>query len=260
VWYWEYPVEGTNYILSADIARGDSGDYSTFHVLNCTNQTVSVEFKGKITPDHFASLIYDVAKRFNNAQICPENNAYGYSVLSKLADLAYKNIYFSSEKEKYSYLYGEGGNIGKAGFNTNKESRDLILSNFEESLRNGRIKTRSQRLYSELKTFVWNGKKVAAMKGYNDDLVMSLAIGCWLLDNNSSTYNVSQIQYSDALLKGMQVNNTNIKNTVMTPFYTNKQNTVNPFVPVMLPEGKFAGKTEINKKNPLGDLRWLIGK
>ena len=31
-------------------------------------------------------------------------------------------------------------------------------------------------------------------------------------------------------------------------------------IPVMLPEGKFAGKTEINKKNPLGDLRWLIGK
>ena len=67
VWYWEYPVEGNNYILSADIARGDSGDYSTFHIINCATNSVSVEFKGKITPDHFASLIYDVAKRFNNA-------------------------------------------------------------------------------------------------------------------------------------------------------------------------------------------------
>jgi hypothetical protein len=98
------------------------------------------------------------------------------------------------------------------------------------------------------------------MKGYNDDLVMSLAIGCWLLDNNSNTYNVSQIQYSDALLKGMQVNNTNIKNTVISPFYTNKQNSVNPFIPVSLPEGKFAGQNNINRKNPLGDLRWLIRK
>jgi hypothetical protein len=260
VWYWEYPVEGNNYILSADIARGDSGDYSTFHIINCATNSVSVEFKGKITPDHFASLIYDVAKRFNNAQICPENNAYGYSVLSKLAELAYKNIYFASEKQKYAYLYGEGGNIGKAGFNTNKESRELILANFEESLRNGRIKTRSQRLFSELKTFVWNGKKASAMKGYNDDLVMSLAIGCWLLDSNSSTYNVSQIQYADALLKGMQVNNTDIKNTVMSTFYTNKQNAVNPFIPVVLPQDKFSGNKDINRKNPLGDLRWLIGK
>ena len=260
VWFWEYPVEGTQYILSADIARGDSGDYSTFHVLNTTNQNVSVEFKGKITPDHFASLIYDIARRFNNAQICPENNAYGYSVISKLSELAYKNIYFSSEKEKYKYLYGEGNNIGKAGFNTNKESRELILANFEESLRNGRIKSRSQRLYAELKTFVWNGKKAMAMKGYNDDLVMSLAIGCWLLDSNSDTYNVAQMQNSDALLKGMQVNNTNVNNTIMSPFYTNKQTCVNPFIPVVLPEGKFAGQKEITHKNPLGDLRWLIGK
>ena len=261
VWYWEYPIEGNSYILSADIARGDSGDYSTFHVINCSNQTIASEFKGKITPDHFASLIYDIGKRFNNAQICPENNAYGYSVLSKLADLAYKNIYFASEKEKYSYLYGEGNNIGKAGFNTNKESRELILANLEESLRNGRIKTRSQRLYAELKTFVWNGKKVAAMKGYNDDLVMSLAIGCWLADSNSSTYNVSQIQYSDALLKGMQVNNTNVNNTIMSPYYNNnRQKGMNPFVPVIMPESKFSGGNEINKKNPLGDLRWLIGK
>lgn len=260
VWYWEYPIEGCTYILSADIARGDSGDYSTFHVLNANTQTVAVEFKGKITPDHFASLIYDIAKRFNNAQICPENNAYGYSVLSKLADLAYKNIYFSSEKEKYAYLYGDGGNIGKAGFNTNKDSRELILANFEETLRNGRIKTRSHRLYAELKTFVWNGKKASAMKGYNDDLVMSLAIGCWLLDNNSNTYNVSQIQQSDAILKGMQVNNTDIKNTIMSPFYRNKQTSVNPFIPVILPESKFAGDSRITKKNPMGDLRWLIGK
>jgi hypothetical protein len=260
IWYWEYPIEGNNYILSADVARGDSGDYSTFHVLNAYTQTVAAEFRSKITPDHFASLIYDVAKRYNDAQVCPENNSYGYSVLSKLSDLAYKNIYFSSEKEKYAYLYGDGSNIGKAGFNTNKDSRELMLANFEESLRNGRIKTRSQRLYAELKTFIWNGKKVSAMKGYNDDLVMSLAIGCWLLDNNSSTYNVSQIQHSDALLKGMQVNNTDINNTIISPFYRNKQTRVNPFIPVILPESKFAGKSEISRKNPLGDLRWLIGK
>ena len=99
-----------------------------------------------------------------------------------------------------------------------------------------------------------------AMKGYNDDLVMSLAIGCWLLDSNSDTYNVAQIQHSDALLKGMQVNNTNVNNTIMSPFYTNKQTSVNPFIPVVLPEGKFSGQNEITQKNPLGDLRWLIGK
>ena len=261
VWYWEYPIEGVNYIASADIARGDSGDYSTFHILNSKDNSVAVEYKGKIPPDHFASLLYDTARRFNNAIICPENNAYGYSVLTKLKDLAYKNIYFKSEKEKYKFLYGEGDNIGKAGFNTNKESREKILANFEESLRNSRIKTHSTRLHEELKTFVWNGKKVGAMKGYNDDLIMSLAIGCWLMDSNSNTYNVEQIKQADALLKGMEVNNTDVKNTIISPFYTNKNNVVNPFIPVYMPNNRFSGnKGEITKKNPLGDLSWLIGK
>ena len=261
VWYWEYPIEGVKYILSADIARGDSGDYSAFHVINTSNMSIASEYKGKIPPDQFAILVYDVAKRFNTAMICPENNAYGYTMLVKLADLAYKNIYFSSEKEKYKYLYGEGQNIAKAGFTTSKESRDKILANFEETLRNGRIKTYSQRLYSELKTFVWNGKKITAMKGYNDDLIMSLAIGCWLADNNSDTYNVSQIQQADAILKGMELNKTNIDKTSISPFYNSSEKTVNPFLPVYMPDRSFSGKKNgTNPKNPLGDLSWLIGK
>jgi hypothetical protein len=260
VWYWEYPLEGVNYILSADIARGDSGDYSTFHIINTHNMSVSVEYKGKIPPDQFAILVYDVAKRFNNAMVCPENNAYGYTMLIKLGDLAYKNLYFSSEKEKYKYLYGEGQNLGKAGFTTSKESRDKILANFEETLRNGRIKTYSNRLYSELKTFIWNGKKITAMKGYNDDLIMSLAIGSWLADSNSSTYNVTQIQQADAMLKGMELNKTNINKTSLSPFYNSSEKTVNPFLPVYMPDRSFSENKQMSKKHPLGDLSWLIGK
>ena len=261
VWYWEYPIEGVNYILSADIARGDSGDYSTFHIINLKDMSIASEFKGKIPPDQFASVVYDIARRFNNAMVCPENNAYGYTMLVKLGDLGYKNIYFSSEKEKYRYLYGEGNNIGKAGFNTNKESREKILANFEECLRNGKIKSYSNRLYSELKTFIWNGKKITAMKGYNDDLIMSLAIGSWLACSNSDSYNVMQMEQADALLKGMEFNNKKINNTMQnTPFYQNNHNYVNPFIPVYMPDRSFGSKEEITRKNPLGDLSWLIGK
>ncbi|NDG53556.1 MAG: hypothetical protein EBY39_11125 [Flavobacteriia bacterium] len=258
VWIWEYPLEGVNYVMSADIARGDSGDYSTFHIINTANNVISAEFKGKIPPDHFASLIYDNARRYNKAIVCPENNAYGYTTLIKLKELGYKNIYFSSEKEKYKFLYGEGDNIGKAGFNTNKESREKILANLEESLRNNRIKTKSHRLYSELKTFVWNGKKVTAMKGYNDDLIMSLAIGCWLTDNNSNTYNVKQTEMANALLQGMELNSSNIKNSEFASYYDKNNKTFNPFVPTILPESRFGNNNEITQKNPLGNLHWLV--
>ena len=259
VWYWNYPLEGNSYVLSADLARGDSGDFSTFHVINTKSLTVDCEFKGKIPPDQFAQLIYDIGRRYNWALVCPENNAYGYTALLKLSELAYKSIYFESEKEKYKFLYGGENNIGKAGFSTQKDSREKILANLEEMVRNNRIKTYSTRTYEELKTFVWKGKKAQAMKGYNDDLVMSLAIGCWLADNNSEQYNTSQIEYSNALLDGMKVNSTNLTNTNISPFYNSKEKSVNPFIPVFMGEDKFT-KKKSTKDNPLGDLNWLIGK
>jgi hypothetical protein len=30
--------------------------------------------------------------------------------------------------------------------------------------------------------FIWNGSKAEAMRGYNDDLVMSMSIGLWVRD------------------------------------------------------------------------------
>jgi hypothetical protein len=258
VWFWEYPREGNSYTISADVSRGDSGDFSTFHVINNNNMSVDCEFKGKIPPDQLASLLYDIGRRYNKAVICPENNAYGYTVLLKLSDLGYKNVYFSSEKEKYKFLYGDEKNYGKAGFVTSKESRDKILANLEESLRNGRIKINSIRFFEEMKTFVWKKNKAQAMKGHNDDLIMSLAIGCWLADSNSDSYNVAQIKYSEAMLQGMSLNKTDILQTNMSPFYSSKEKYVNPFIPTMMSDGNFS--SEPTRKNPLGDLSWLYKK
>ena len=34
VWVWDYPLSTKKYIISADVARGDGNDYSTFHVFD----------------------------------------------------------------------------------------------------------------------------------------------------------------------------------------------------------------------------------
>jgi hypothetical protein len=52
----------------------------------------------------------------------------------------------------------------------------------EEFMRNKLIKINSNRLLSEMKTFVWHNGRAQAMRSYNDDLVMSFAIGCWVRD------------------------------------------------------------------------------
>jgi len=62
----------------------------------------------------------------------------------------------------------------------------------------------SSRTYEELKTFIWIGNKAQGMKGHNDDLVMSLAIGVWIYDA-SEGYSTNSKTLNNAMLKAMSV-------------------------------------------------------
>ena len=183
VWVWNYPLSERKYIISADVARGDGNDYSTFYVIDTEASEVVAEYRGKLPPDKFAQVLAEAGRRYNDALICPENNSYGYAVIMKLSEMDYRNLYFQNEKDRYSYLYGTK-DIGKIGFQTNVKTRNQILTKLEEVLRTKQVMVKSSRLYSELKTFVWKNGKAQAQKGQNDDLIMALAIGVWLYDTS----------------------------------------------------------------------------
>ena len=52
----------------------------------------------------------------------------------------------------------------------------------EQYIREKDVTIRSTRTIDELFTFIWNGNRAEAMRGYNDDLTMSLAISLWVRD------------------------------------------------------------------------------
>ena len=86
----------------------------------------------------------------------------------------------------------------------------------------------SQRLYDELKTFVWKGQKPQAMRGQHDDLVMSLAIGTWLFDLYGGG-GASRADLNKAILAGMSTESraaSEITSERPSPF------PANPFKPV----------------------------
>ena len=60
----------------------------------------------------------------------------------------------------------------------------------------------SIRLYDELAVFIWNGSKAEAMKGYNDDLVMSLAVGLWIRDT-ALKLRSDQMVYNKKMIEGI---------------------------------------------------------
>ena len=207
LWIWKYPQTGVDYVISADVARGDAADYSAFHVIDTEKSEVVAEYKGKIRPDQFAELLYDVGKRYGNALMCPESNTFGYAVIMKLYDKGYKNLYYANPKDKYDALYGNDPKLHKIGFSTQGQSRNQILTKLEEALRNNKIIIRSTRCIDELKTFVYNGTKAQAMKGKNDDLVMALAIGIWLY-SQGEVKNTESTSHMDAMLSAFAINKT----------------------------------------------------
>jgi hypothetical protein len=68
------------------------------------------------------------------------------------------------------------------GFTTSSKTRPLLISKLETYFRERSVIIKSARLAEELYVFIWNGSRPEAQNGYNDDLVISLAIGLWVRD------------------------------------------------------------------------------
>jgi len=251
VWVWKYALSEHKYIISADVARGDAADYSTFQVIDTNESEVVAEYKGKIPPDQFATLLNEAGMRYNKAVICPENNSYGYAVVMKLQELNYPNLYYKKQKDKYAAMYGES-NIHKAGFTTTGASRTQILTKLEESLRNRTVRVYSSRLYDELKTFIWKGNKAQAQKGTNDDLVIALAIGVWLYDTTPE-YNKHTVDVNAAMLKAFSVNKNPVDQSTVNVW---KKHGANPFQPMIM--GAVQMPVSGSNDSPYGDFAWLM--
>ena len=185
IWIWAYPLSEHNYIMSADIARGDGKDYSTFHIIDADAGEVVAEYRGKIAPDRFGDMLSEFGLLYNKALLCPENNTFGFATIIRLRDLNYPRMYYQKNSTAYIGNYIPPVDTTDAGFNTSGKTRGMILTKLEEVLRNKQIKIYSSRFYDEMKTFVWNDNRAAAMKGENDDLVISMAIGTWLYDGSA---------------------------------------------------------------------------
>ena len=254
VWVWKYVLTEHKYVISADVSRGDAFDYSTFHVIDIHESEIVAEYKGKLPPDQFATLLSEAGRRYNHALLCPENNTYGYAVIMKLKELDYPNLYFKNQRDKYVSLYSNEGNIHKIGFTTSAQSRSQILTKLEEVIRNKQVRIYSSRLYEELKTFVWRGNKVQAQKGKNDDLVLAVAIGVWLYDT-SPVLNRYGTDINRAMLQAFEVNKSN--NGQVSPESPWVAKRLNPFVPVILSEVPVPVSGSM-VHSMYGDLSWLV--
>ena len=215
-WLWEEYDPSCNYLMVADVARGDGEDYSTFHILKLETLEVIGEYQGKVTPDMFAHMLNQHGREFGNCMLVVENNNIGYTVLDKMIEYNYPNLYYSI-KSTHEYIeqhQAEVHNSAVPGFSTSMKTRPLIIAKLEEFVRNKLIKIYSTRIVNEFKTFIWSHGKPQAMKGYHDDLIMALAICCWVRDTalqaNARELNY-QMAFSSAIITSKTTMNTQIQ-------------------------------------------------
>jgi hypothetical protein len=214
-WIWKKHDPEKPYLIVADVARGDGKDNSAFHIIELEGMEVVGEYVGKPTPDDFADILYNVAAEYGNPMLVIENNNIGFAVLKNLSDKGYHNIYHSS-KGDHQYVdpvTAQWRSNVIPGFTTSSKTRPLIVAKMEEFMRNKLIKINSNRLLSEMKTFIWQNGRPQAMRSYNDDLVMSFAIGCWVRDT-VIVESQKNVEYSKQFMSSISTATTNISTTI----------------------------------------------
>ena len=214
-WIWEEYKPECSYLMVADVSRGDDKDYSVFHIFKLETMEIIAEYQSRVTPDLFADLLYNAGQEYGNCMLVVENNNVGFTVLEKLRDLNYPNLYHSikSTHEYVDQLTAESKSNAIAGFSTTSKTRPLIVAKMEEFIRNKLVTIYSSRVYRELETFVWNNGRPEAMRMYHDDLVMALCIGCWVRDTALQT-NARDLEYTKAFLSTMKKSNTVINTSI----------------------------------------------
>lgn len=257
IWTWVAPECDHKYVIGADVARGDSADYSTFQVLDTGTYEVVAEYKGKTPPDKLAELMMETGRKYNNALLCPENNTFGYTTAVRLRDLDYPNLYYTSMR---SDVFGTSiRNPDEVpGFSTQKQSRIQILSKLEEVIRNRVLKIHSSRLYEEVKTFVWKGTRAQASADANDDLVMAIAIAVWITDTSLGRDTSSQ-ELTNQIVKSMgtfkssnSADSLQTVNQVVPPGVIGNNMSGTP--PSLTPAG--SGRYMVS--NYIDDYKWLM--
>jgi len=189
LWIWEYPDYSKDYIVVADVARGDGSDYSATQVFEVEDMKQVAEYRGQLGTTDYGNFLIELATKYNDAILVVENNNIGWATLQIIIDRQYKNLFYMSKdlqvvdvEHNVSNKYRTQDKNMVPGFSTTVKTRPLIVAKMEEYTREKMVKLHSSRLIEELFVFIYHNSKAEAMQGYNDDVVMSYAIALWVRD------------------------------------------------------------------------------
>ena len=184
---YERPFKGRDYIITVDVARGISKDYSAFIVADITEfpyKIVATYRDNEVKPMLFPSIIEEVGKAYNNAYVLCEVNDIGDQVASILFyDLEYENLLMVAMRGRAGQIVGSGfsGVKTQLGVKMSQVTKKLGCSNLKTLVEEDKLTFMDYNIISELTTFIQKKQSFEAEEGCNDDLAMCLVIFAWLV-------------------------------------------------------------------------------
>ena len=184
---YELPREERDYIITVDVARGVSKDYSAFVIFDITEFPYKVVGKyrnNEIKPMMFPSIIVETAEAYNNAYILAEVNDIGDQVASIIQfDLEYENVLMCAMRGRAGQIVGTGfsGKKTQLGVKMSITVKKVGCSNLKTLIEDDKLTICDYDMISELTTFIQKRQSFEAEEGCNDDLAMCLVIFAWLV-------------------------------------------------------------------------------
>jgi hypothetical protein len=159
------PDRNKHYFIGADISTGRSRDYSTFSIMDHTGDEAA-SFKMKLPINEMAELLAKCGRIYNNALLAPESNDIGLGVATKLQEMNYHNLYYSTKllKEKGERKPKEEK---IPGWYTTGKNRGVVIAELEEDIRLSTVTIKDPEFVAEAYTFIYDerNRPVALGKG-----------------------------------------------------------------------------------------------
>jgi len=173
---YQNPIEGHEYMMFVDVAKGRGQDYSTFNIIDISTKPfnqVAVYRSNTLSPLLFPDIIHRYAKQYNQAYVIIESNDQGSVVCNGLYyELEYENVYVESIVKANSI-----------GVTMSRKVKRIGCSNMKDLIEQDKLTINDANTIIELSTFEARGSSYEASRGNHDDLVMNLVLFGWFTTN-----------------------------------------------------------------------------
>ena len=183
---YEKPVKDRIYAMCIDTSRGVGIDYHAFTVIDITEvpyKLVATFRNNEISPMVYPSLIYKVAKEYNDSAVLVELNDIGGQVADILyEEYEYENMMMTSQRGRSGQVMdgGFGSGTTHRGVRTTQAVKKIGCSLLKGMIEEDKLLINDFDTIQELVSFVSKKSSFAADEGHNDDLVMTLVLFAWM--------------------------------------------------------------------------------